>query len=125
MDLWTVNLGAYNLSKSESSVQNMTIKRIIEHPHFGQGKDGPFSNDIALIELNMSVILNKRVAVGCLPAKNIYPAVGKQCIIAGKILLVKKPDQLNMSSYRLTSLHFPFVLNVLFPRYILNTLVNL
>lgn len=88
--LWTVKLGAHNLSVSEPSVQNIPVKRVIIHPLYGKGKSGLLTNDVSLIELSRPAILNNRVAVGCLPSKNVYPNVSTLCYVIGELSLVHK-----------------------------------
>jgi len=78
---WTVKLGAHNHRSSEASVQKINIKRIIMHPSYGKG--GALKSDVAMIELETPARLTERVKLPCLPKKGVYPAVGKNCYIAG------------------------------------------
>ena len=51
------------------------------HPSYGKG--GALRSDVAMIELETPAKLTGRVKLPCLPKKGVYPAVGKNCYIAG------------------------------------------
>lgn len=78
---WSIKLGAHDHRRSEASVQRIKIKRIIMHPSYGKG--GALRSDVAMVELETPARLTDRVKVPCLPKKGVYPAVGKNCYIAG------------------------------------------
>ena len=76
--------GAHNKDARESSQQKIMSKRIIMHPNYKQG--GGLNADIALIQLSSPLRLNDRVVKACMPQSGVYPSVGKNCYIAGKIV---------------------------------------
>lgn len=80
---WKVVLGAHDLRHHESFVQERTIKKIVVHPFWNPRT---YTADLALLELSSPVMINGRVNVACLPEERMYPPVGKECYIAGKII---------------------------------------
>ena len=62
-----VVVGAHKLNSKESSQQRKAVIRTIVHGRFNEGPED--LNDVALIELESPVKLNKRVINACLPKK--------------------------------------------------------
>ena len=79
--------GAHNIKEKENTQQKRYAKRIIVHPEFGKGKG--LNADIALIELKDPLMLNDHVVRACVPQQGVYPKVGTECYIAGKIGLLE------------------------------------
>ena len=75
--------GAHDKTRRESTQQRIQSAQIIMHPSYGKG--GYFNADVALIRLSSPLRLNDRVVKACMPQQGVYPKVGKNCYIAGKI----------------------------------------
>ena len=69
----------------------LPAKRIIVHPNYE--RCDKLSADIALIQLERPLKLNDRVVKACMPQQGVYPRVGKNCYIAGKIILSRDASE--------------------------------
>lgn len=76
-----VVVGAHDFFVKEPSTQHRHIKRIIVHPLWDPPK--VHQGDMALLELEHPINLNKRVNVPCMPEEGVYPEIGKECVLAG------------------------------------------
>lgn len=85
---YKVYLGSHNRREPDYYEQSYGIKRVIMHPNYRASVTG-MTYDVALLELDRDAMLNHRVALGCLPHQGVYPREGKQCYIAGELLVVK------------------------------------
>ncbi len=72
-------LGRHNVFTSEERwARRPAVKRFLLHPNY---EDVTSRNDIALIELEAAVRLDRAVQLACLPHKR--PQVGKRCVAVG------------------------------------------
>ncbi|XP_028299404.1 proproteinase E-like isoform X2 [Gouania willdenowi] len=81
-DVYRVVLGEHDMSQQEQTEQIRDILRIIVHPSWDidHVADG---NDLALLKLDKSPIMNDSVGVACLPRAGEIPPHGSQCYISG------------------------------------------
>lgn len=75
---WRVRLGKHDRSRTESSEQNLFVRRIISHESYSSSK---ISNDIALMELSTAATLNDVVSPVCIAELDV--AAGTNCITTG------------------------------------------
>ncbi|KAA8589680.1 hypothetical protein FQN60_013045, partial [Etheostoma spectabile] len=81
-DVYRVVLGEHDMSQEEGTEQIRDIMRIIVHPNW----DIDFvaaGNDLALLKLDKSPIMNDNVGVACLPEAGEIPTHGTACYISG------------------------------------------
>uniref|UniRef100_A0A3B3VKP6 Chymotrypsin like elastase 3A n=1 Tax=Poecilia latipinna TaxID=48699 RepID=A0A3B3VKP6_9TELE len=81
-DVYRVVLGEHDMSLQEGTEQIRDILRIVVHPewdidHVANG------NDLALLKLDKSPIMNDSVGVACLPQAEEILAHGTHCFISG------------------------------------------
>ncbi|XP_076014517.1 chymotrypsin-like elastase family member 3B [Genypterus blacodes] len=77
-----VVLGEHDMTAQEGSEQIRDVLRIVVHPQWDivHVADG---NDIALLKLDKSPIMNENVGVACLPKAGEIPRHGAPCYISG------------------------------------------
>ncbi|XP_029905589.1 proproteinase E-like [Myripristis murdjan] len=81
-DVYRVVFGEHDMSQQEGTEQIRDVLRIVVHPnwdidHVGDG------NDLALLKLDKSPIMNDNVGLACLPEAGEIPAHGAPCYISG------------------------------------------
>ncbi|XP_036971411.1 proproteinase E-like [Acanthopagrus latus] len=81
-DVYRVVLGEHDMTLQEGTEQIRDVLRIIVHPNWDIDfvADG---NDLALLKLDKSPIMNDSVGVACLPAAGEILAHGTSCYISG------------------------------------------
>ncbi|XP_049911748.1 chymotrypsin-like elastase family member 3B isoform X1 [Epinephelus moara] len=81
-DVYRVVLGEHDMSQQEGTEQIRDVLRIIVHPKWDIDfvADG---NDLALLKLDKSPIMNDSVSVACLPEAGEILAHGTPCYISG------------------------------------------
>ncbi|EDO34772.1 predicted protein, partial [Nematostella vectensis] len=77
-DKYTVIVGDHSRDASEPSAQNIKVRRVYRHRGFSMAN---YVDDIALLELERSAVINDKVSTACLPSGE--PKVGAICYIAG------------------------------------------
>ena len=82
--LVNVIAGAHNKTVNEPTQQKIKAKRVVKHPGYKKGV-GTLNADIALLELESPLIFNDRVVRACMPQQDVYPKVGKECFVTGKV----------------------------------------
>lgn len=75
---WRVRLGKHDRSRTESTEQNLFVRRIISHGSYSSSK---ISNDIALMELSSTATINDYVSPVCVAELDV--AAGTNCITTG------------------------------------------
>jgi len=82
MKTFRIKLGLHKMNhlRDEPSVQVRHIVRMIKNPHWNIHT---LHGDHTLLELSSPVQLNSRVNLPCLPKKDVYPPLGKVCVLAG------------------------------------------
>uniref|UniRef100_A0A667YBA3 Proproteinase E-like n=1 Tax=Myripristis murdjan TaxID=586833 RepID=A0A667YBA3_9TELE len=80
--IWCLKLKHHDMSQQEGTEQIRDVLRIVVHPnwdidHVGDG------NDLALLKLDKSPIMNDNVGLACLPEAGEIPAHGAPCYISG------------------------------------------
>ncbi|KAG8454493.1 hypothetical protein GDO86_000929 [Hymenochirus boettgeri] len=78
--VWVAYLATTSLSGSDSSTVKATIKNIIKHPSYDPDTA---DYDVAVLELDSILKMNKYTQPVCLPASSHIFPVGKKCIISG------------------------------------------
>nr|XP_042702142.1 cathepsin G-like [Chrysemys picta bellii] len=79
-DKITVSLGAHNIKQREQSKQKILVHRRIPHPKYNRET---FNNDIMLLQLSHSAVLNNWVQLIPLPNANSRVRPGSMCSVAG------------------------------------------
>ncbi|XP_039608666.1 granzyme A-like [Polypterus senegalus] len=75
-----VTLGAHSRKDNENTKQKFQVKTVVVHPHFNFAT---YSNDLMLLQLNQSAILNKFVSTLPLPHSGKDVRAGIKCSVAG------------------------------------------
>ncbi|XP_007537387.2 granzyme B(G,H)-like [Erinaceus europaeus] len=78
--MYTVILGAHDISKKERTQQVITVSRAIPHPNYNSEN---LSNDIMLLKLKKKVKLTNEVKPISLPTPEACLCAGQVCSVAG------------------------------------------
>ncbi|KAK6628211.1 hypothetical protein RUM43_002023 [Polyplax serrata] len=100
-----VVLGDYNLESHDDFQHTYKIEKFVIHPEFR--KNGPYSNDIALIKLKGTPRVNSHVQYICLPDKNEVNRAGEWCVVSG--WGANKPDYPDAFSVDLRAAAVPLI----------------
>ncbi|EEB14823.1 tripsin I-P1 precursor, putative [Pediculus humanus corporis] len=76
-----VVIGDYSLQSHDDYQNTYKIEKVIIHPEFR--KNGPYSNDIALLKLKGNFEINSHVQYICLPDEDSELQSGEMCIVSG------------------------------------------
>ncbi|XP_015278307.1 PREDICTED: acrosin-like [Gekko japonicus] len=77
---WRVVVGITQLLEEDPEAQIVYIERLVEHENYNRIG---YLNDIALIELNRSVVCNDRIQLACLPDSSLSISQLSHCYFTG------------------------------------------